>query len=159
MAQEYKVVQFKKGDFQDNYGNWWCDMVLEGFGEPVKIVVKDPMQFEDGMTLYGSIEQKTSKAGKQYNRFKREQKPDTEEKEAYWQEKNMSIRAQWAIGQAVSVHADNIEKVETLANELFEMVDRVSGNVEQARDQEEKVASEVVHEVDDQPINLDDIPF
>lgn len=77
-AQEYEITEFRKGDFQDNYGNTWCDMVLLGVGEPVRIVVKNPLdeQYTVGNKLYGEIKEVTSKAGKAYKRFYREERPE-----------------------------------------------------------------------------------
>lgn len=74
--QEYKILQFKKGDFQDAHLNYWCDMALEGVSEPVRIAVKDPMTYSDGMTLYGHITDETSKAGKPYRRFRKDQRDE-----------------------------------------------------------------------------------
>lgn len=144
MAQEYEVLQFKKGDFQDNYGNYWCDMALKGVGEPVRIAVKDPTQFQDGMTLYGSVETKTSKAGKEYLKFKREEReedPDQQtdkpkQSDEYWEDKNLAIKAQWAIGQAIKLQTAfsqqkndpaslRSSEVEDTAKYLFKMVARV----------------------------------
>lgn len=144
MAQEYEVLQFKKGDFQDNYGNYWCDMALKGVGEPVRIAVKDPTQFQDGMTLYGSVETKTSKAGKEYMKFKREEREDDPDQQSdkpkqsdeYWEDKNSAIKAQFAIKVATEflknsefISDDKLfEATEKYAKEIFAMVDRVKGS-------------------------------
>ena len=77
--KDYKIVVFEKGDFKDDNGNFWCNIGLDGeMNEPVRIVVKDPMDtaFTAGLSIYGHIEVKTSKAGKPYRRFYREKKPD-----------------------------------------------------------------------------------
>lgn len=153
MNQEYEVTQFKKGDFQDLNQNYWCDMGLKGVSEPVKIVVKDPMQFHDGMTLYGHIEEKTSKAGKAYQRFYREQKPEqpshttsspTSAAKPAWQPRDdNAIRAQWAIGQSVGTfkwgegEPVNLDLVVDRARHFYQMVDFVKSsdhiaNVQQA---------------------------
>lgn len=156
MAKEYKLVNFKKGDFQDNYGNYWCDAAFEGVSEPVRWVVKDPMTVEEGELYYGTITQETSKAGKEYNRFRKEQRPEATEQpqlgeqsnrptEEYWADKQAQIRAQWAIGQAVQLYGmqreqvdevlkaasqemDDITYLEKQAKELYAMVDRVKGS-------------------------------
>jgi hypothetical protein len=148
MAQDYKVLQFKKGDFRDNNNNYWCDMALHGVGEPVRIVVKDPTQYHDGMELYGRVEEKTSQAGKQYLRFYREQKDDNQASftaststppapsgqpvKKEWQPRDdNAIRAQWAIGQAVSkvelpfTDASYYQSVESVAKKLYAMVETV----------------------------------
>lgn len=151
MPQEYEVVQFKKGDFKDQNGNFWCDMALKGVGEPVRIVVKDPTQFHDGMTLYGRITEEVGKtSGKPYQRFRREKRDDetrtysqsagtTTKKE--WQPRDDdAIRAQWAIGQASSFFAQveggkasgddpaGYRRVEEIAKQFYAMVDRVKGS-------------------------------
>jgi hypothetical protein len=139
MPQDYEILQFKKGDFQDNFGNYWCDMALKGFGEPVRIAVKDPAQFEAGQTLYGTIETKQSRAGKEYYKFNRQKKEDepygsqksnTTSGKKDWQPRDdNAIRAQWSIGQAMTHFAAKEEvklaDVEKLAKALYVMVDRV----------------------------------
>lgn len=75
-AQTYRVTSFKVTDFTDNYGNSWVNTSLEGHGEPVTMVVKDPSTIEVGKEFYGSIYQATGKSGKQYWRFKRESQED-----------------------------------------------------------------------------------
>lgn len=148
MAQDYEIVQFNKGDFTDPHGNYWCDMALKGVSEPVRIVVKDPLQYKAGLHLYGKITDETSKAGKPYLRFRREQRPDGEQQaslpvaskqgkpdEQYWEDKNSAIKAQWAIGQAVQATKTekplpNLVEVESLAKDFYAMVDRVKGSSE-----------------------------
>lgn len=73
--QEYEVTFFEETDFKDNYGNTWCTVGFLGVGEPVKWVLKDPSTVSVGDKVFGEIEIKTSKAGKDYNKFKRA-KPD-----------------------------------------------------------------------------------
>lgn len=73
MAQKYRVLSFKTTDFKDNYGNSWVNVALEGHGEPVTMVVKDPSSIEVGKEFYGSIYKATGKSGKDYWRFKREE--------------------------------------------------------------------------------------
>jgi hypothetical protein len=139
MPQDYEVLQFKAGDYQDNNQNFWCDMALRGVGEPVRIVVRDPSQFHDGMTLYGKVTEETSRAGKSYLRFRREQKPEQTTPQVValgatppapkteWQPKDQNaIRAQWAIGQACGL-CDKFEPnaILQVAQTLYEMVDVV----------------------------------
>lgn len=76
MAQEYEITDFRKGDFQDQHQNFWCDMVLLGVGEPVRIAVKDPTQYQVGQKLYGRIDEVISKQGKPYKRFFKEERPE-----------------------------------------------------------------------------------
>lgn len=138
MAQEYLVTQFKKGDFQDNHGNYWCDMALKGVGEPVRIVVKDPMQYSDGMTLYGEVKEQESKKGNTYLRFYREQRPDGEAptyankgqdkpNDQYWEDRNDAIKAQWALGRSYEKHGATPEAIKD-ARWLFENANSVGGS-------------------------------
>lgn len=74
---EYEISYFEKGDYQDQNGNYWCNILFKGYSsEPIRIVVKDPMAYSVGQKLYGHLEIKTSQAGKPYNRFYRDKKPD-----------------------------------------------------------------------------------
>lgn len=164
MAQDYKLLQFKPSDFKDQHGNTWCDAAFEGVSEPVKWVVKDPTKAEVGKTYYGEIVQKTSKADKPYQRFYPRQKPEqtSESKDEYWEDKNLSIRAQWAIGQAVQATEMKADQdgydtdVQDLAGRFFLMVDKVKAVGQETPKPEEK--DQVIIPNDD-PINLDDIPF
>lgn len=110
MAQDYTLTSFNPGDFQDPHGNTWCDAAFQGIAEPVKMVVKDPTQYKEGQVVYGEITIATSRAGKPYNRFKRQQKPDQEQGYApksdkkEWQPRDdMAIRAQFAIKSAIAI--------------------------------------------------------
>lgn len=161
--QEYKLKDFKDSDFKDQNSNTWCDAIFEGHGEPVKWVVKDPMKIRVGDSFYGEIKQMTSKAGKQYNRFYRAQKPDhttNAEKDKYWEDKNQTIRAQWAIGQAVSATEMKASDegyeadVQGLASKFYEMVDRVVKGIPKEMDD---VIGDPTLEAD--KFNLDDIPY
>jgi hypothetical protein len=179
-TKDYEVVQFKKGDFQDNYGNFWCDMVLRGIGEPVRIVVKDPTQYHDGMTLYGTIESKVSKAGKGYLRFKKVEKEETPPlsptggttKKEWTPRDDESIKAQWAIRTAVEMFRNwnkerpELEEVEKTAKEFFSMIDRVKTPGPKIVDgmSAEQIASQFgnpdeVFNPGEEPISLSDIPF
>lgn len=189
MSKEYEVLQFKIGDFQDNHGNTWCDMTLQGVSEPVRIVVKDPTKIKDGDKLYGEIKKQTSKAGKDYLRFYRETRPDDSQQgfgnrtggaKPAWQPRDDSaIRAQWAIGQAVTIHMTHApskgftrsDEIEKTAKELFSMVDRVKGSVvtgstnpgetkEFSTMDDGEFASLMAKNLDEgTPINLEEIPF
>lgn len=79
MAQDYKLLKFDPGlenPFKDQNGNLWTTAVFEGIQEEVKWVVKDPSKIQEGNSYYGEVKKATSKAGKDYLRFYREQKPD-----------------------------------------------------------------------------------
>lgn len=137
--KEYELTEFKSSDFKDQNGNVWCDAVFLGVGEPVKWVVKDPSKVVVGQKYYGKITDETSKANKPYQRFRREKRPEDQaqpqgKSKRDWQPRDdAAIRAQWAIGQAMTflvaandVNDGNpIEQAEILAKELYAMVDRV----------------------------------
>lgn len=184
--QEYTITSFKIGDFQDNFGNTWCDITLKDFGEPVKLVLKEPTKTKEGDTLYGSLSLQTGKSGKTYYKFRKELRPDGNTSpvsastdkpgEEYWEDKNAAIRAQFAIKTAVSMIAPNVETflkdktkeetqalLESWAVWFYQAVDRVSGKDAQ---NQEKVAEDIKAKVDEvfpvdeeEPIDLNDIPY
>lgn len=182
-VQDYELTWFTAGDFQDPHGNTWCNAAFVGVSEPVRWVVKDPTAKHVGDKYYGKITQETSKAGKPYLRFRQEQKPEepqtiggnagaTKEDDAYWGEKNSAIKAQWAIGQAIASFpliegkSYSFEQIEERAKEYFAMVDRVKGERLPALPpltpkQQDQVEDEEIKSLmeQEQPINLDDIPF
>jgi len=160
MARDYEVLDFKKGTFKDDYGNWYCNMALKGVGEPVTIAVKDPTQFETGMTLYGTIETKTSRAGKEYLKFKREQKEESVgtqgvAQKGSWQpespERQDSINRSVAINNAAVVFQGTgveAERVIAYADSFYTWL----------------TAARATTAVDEtftgtEPVNLDDIPY
>lgn len=137
--QEYKVMEFNTTDFQDYFGNTWCNVAFEGVSEPVKWIVKDPTKVKIDQRVYGEITDETSKANKPYRRFRSKPRPEgvenapQQQTDEYWAERNNTIRAQWAIGQSMVWQTTkgkhelvNVEEIEVLAKELFTMVDRVS---------------------------------
>lgn len=77
MAQTYKVTSVKVGDqWSNSYGTFQSiAMALEGVGEPVNInrkVNEDGTykEISEGDELYGDLELKTGKSGKEYYKFK-----------------------------------------------------------------------------------------
>lgn len=168
MAQDYKLKSFEASDFKDNNNNFWCTAVFEGVGEPLKWVVRDPTKIVVGDEYFGEIRDWTSAAGKVWPRFYREEKPEqnhgqsqgggqTAKKE--WQPRDdNAIRAQWAIGQAVSTHdwakgTTNYGFIEERAKEFYTMVDRVKGS------SDVPPQDTIAPVVEGEPFNLDDIPF
>lgn len=71
---EYKLVdvEIPKEVFKDHNGNEWITAVFEGFGEPVKWVVKDSTKIRVGETYQGEIKDWTSTKGKTMPRFYRD---------------------------------------------------------------------------------------
>jgi hypothetical protein len=111
----YTIKQFKVGDFTDQNGNKWCDILFDEYAsEPMRIVVKDPSQYTVGQKLYGHIETKESKAGKPYQRFYRDKQPDFHGgssggsapagKSSYVPKDEGLIMAQWALGRTYEKH-------------------------------------------------------
>lgn len=141
MNKTYTLTAFEKGDFTDPHGNIWCTGVLQGIGEPVKMVVKDPSRFEAGMELFGEVKTVPTKKDptKSYLRFYRA-KPD--EQQGFNNQgggkpsrDDNHIRAQWAIGQSMVWQSTRstsglvkVEEIEVLAKELYSMVDRVKNS-------------------------------
>lgn len=75
--QDYKITYFEAGNFTDDHGNTWCNVLFEGAqNEQIRIVVKDPSKHAIGQVLYGHIEEKMSKANKPYLRFIKDTKPE-----------------------------------------------------------------------------------
>src|SRR3712207_6271115 len=100
MAQEYKIKSVKKRDeYRNGYGTFQnYALVLEGVGEPVKMSKSVPVVTEpqDGDTIFGQLhEVRTADGLKSYYEFKPGRPKTTTDDR---------IRAQWAIGQAVSVY-------------------------------------------------------
>lgn len=152
-SQEYTISFFKVGDFTDKNNNVWCEILFEEkSNEPMRIVVKDPSSYHVGQKLFGHVELKTSQAGKPYNRFYRDKRPDFEPQghigvgtgqpigafvpKKEWQPRDdKAIQAQWAIGQAVSMfNAESLKAeqsqtaiatIEVWAKRFFAMIDRV----------------------------------
>lgn len=150
MASDYRVKTVKATGEPDQYGvtNYWVG--FEGHQNDVLIRAKNAP--EVGGMEYGTVSQETSKAGKQYFKFKREQKdggnfhseaPSTSFKgkpKSEYVDHHESIKAQWAIGQALSKFKEGcyecsgadrvtlLSNIEDFAKELYEMSERVAGN-------------------------------
>lgn len=143
MSQEYRIIQFTPSDFKDQMSNFWCDVVFEGVSEPCKWVMqaKTIPTIQVGEAVYGHIEQMTSKAGKTYNRFKKDQLPEkapdpqtpatTHSAPAVdWDAKDRNIRAQFAIKAAIAYGTPEtpLADIEASAKAFYAMVDRVAGS-------------------------------
>jgi len=183
MAQEYILRSFEKGDFQDAHGNYWCTAAFEGFGEPVKWVVKDPTKPQEGRSYYGEITEQTSKAGKPYWRFYKKQRQDAPQNAAgtAWKDTSDGQRQGMCMNNAAAyINLRNANEdmpakdwaamVHEFAKALYELGGlENTPEVEVAGQQrtlvemfnETRAAREdTVHPVnEDEPINLDDIPF
>lgn len=143
MAADYRVKTVKEaGGEPDQYGvvGYW--VTFEGHENSALMRAKNAPVV--GGMEYGNVTKETSKAGKEYYKFKREQREDgapsrpsstvsnTPKKE--WVDHSDDIKAQWAIGQAVQLavahdpaKAWGMDDIEPLAKEFYSMVDRVKG--------------------------------
>lgn len=167
-TKDYEVVQFKAGTFMDNYQNYWCDMALKGISEPVRIAVKDPTQFHDGMVLYGTIDHAKSKSNKPYLRFKRIEKKEesapaslaTDKAASGWSHENPerqdSINRSVALNDAALVYQGTgvaAESITEMADAFYAWLRGPVGAVNDV------FGADTVHDVKDEPINLEDIPY
>lgn len=133
-SKDYEVSSFKPGDFVDPHGNYWCEAAFKGVSEPVRWVVKDPTSVQVGQVVYGRVTDETSKAGKPYLRFRREQKEDNERTtQTYapkkeWQPRDDDrIAAQWALGRSYEKHGATTEAIVD-AQWLYKNIATVSGS-------------------------------
>jgi hypothetical protein len=190
-VQDYEIIDFKAGDFKDNYNNYYCTMALRGISEAVTIATPDPTKFHTGMLLYGTIEHKISRAQKPYLKFKRMQKEDAPtaprpqaefmapaaapKKE--WQpespERQHSINRSVALNNAAAVNVGKTaEVVLATADAFYEWLDGSpvkTVSPEEERAQKQASADEArlrntfqedeVYPVEDEPIDLNQIPF
>lgn len=126
---------------------------------------------EVGEKVYGHIEMAKSGKSTKFKRAKKEEIPQEEQTtlaptganprpaDDYWNDKDASIRAQWAIGQAKDWALGNdmdFDEIEVVANEFFGMVQRVKGGLSVA--DVKKAIPDVVVEPEDGPITYEDIP-
>lgn len=139
MAQEYKLLQLKTSDFQDQHGNTWATAAFEGVSEPVRWVVKDPSTIKENETYYGDIKQQESKSGRPYLRFYRAKKEDRPAKRD-----DSAIQAQWAINQSreyiqfqLGDRATLTEILDT-AKLFYQMIDHVKGSSEAPKETKEE---------------------
>lgn len=183
--QEYTLVdvEIPKVPFTDTNGNHWITAVFEGYGEPVKWVIKDPKTAIVGEKYYGEIKDWTSAKGKTMPRFFRKPRPDNDTspgqshtgttagyQKKEWQPRDDDrIVAQWAIGQAtqiaiatrktIDLKSSPLDEIETWAKELFAMVDRVKQGTPTAKEDRDEDAEMRRLAAMGEEINLDDIPY
>jgi hypothetical protein len=126
---------------RDNYGNHKGSVIFDEYpAQPVDATFKEPPAV--GAKKYGSIEEYNTKAGKTRVKYVSAQRPKegftpSAGGKTYQPRDDMAIRAQWAIGQAVSVYNASASKdpnmdmtgyIESLAKKFYAMVDRVKGS-------------------------------
>lgn len=182
MGQKYtitKVSQEPPREHVNSYGTtYYIKVMLDKHDKPVTIGKKQPNSLKVGDTVYGRVVPTQYDADK----WQGEQEPATQTStphQTYTPKDQDTIKAQWAIGQAAGmmrVYIQNMEKfdnpfeaferIEREAKEFYAMVDRVrlsapitKESVEQTFSDGSPVPDQVHLPVDDEPINLDDIPF
>lgn len=122
------------------HNNVWQTIILEGYDPKVKISVKEAHKAGD--QIYGDVTKEQSKAGAEYYRFRKQQVPDGVERP-----------------QQTTLPANNSELM-TLVKEIHAVV---VANKAESRDVAtiaDRAAEEtILDDIDDEPVNLDDIPF
>lgn len=127
MSKEYTIQGLKKSStWRDAYGEYTSyALALKEFGEPVKLNKSMPIDKEPvaGDRIYGQLIQEDVN-GKTYYRLL--PKPRPAEDKAL-----LEARAEWAIGQAVSIYCSNdtsreaYENIEREAKHFYNMVNKV----------------------------------
>lgn len=186
-AKDYTIREFKAGTFQDQNGNLWCDMVLEeNPSEPVRIVVKDPTKFSNGMKIYGKIKAMTSQQGKQYYRFFREKHPDSAPTSGKYDSAGqkhgncLKIAADFYLAKGVAsmTEDDFVRAIQELSSKLFTIqipdtvvtetnsvqgstmpIREVGRSTPEMQSLAKTFTPDAVVPVPEEEINLDDIPF
>lgn len=131
----------------DNYGNYWYTVIIDG--KKLRQLAKNPP--ETGQR-YGEITKETSKAGKEYFRFRPKQVPDG------------VSPAEMPSGpsQGVSM-AQSSSEILTLLRDIQSRLKRLMGEDEATEAMEDKVrevATETKQAMEEEaPISLEDIPF
>jgi hypothetical protein len=126
---------------RDNHGNFKGSVHFDEDERQADATFKT--QPEKGDKKYGDLVEYETRSGNKRLKFQRTDRPldgqtsltpANDHKGEYWDDKNAQIRAQWAIGQALKwlkisdvSKEPNYDNVETLAKEVFAMVDRVKG--------------------------------
>lgn len=183
MSQEYKITKVsadKPREWPNPHGGtvYYIKVMLEGHDKPVSVGKKAPDALKPGFTVYGTIEPSDLPEDK----FKAEVKPEFNSPKdgVNWEERNNSIRAQFAIKAAVQAVGTTpppdaqvkdktalgtyFDNVEYTARQFYQMVDRltkpeVKATLDDDFDGPHHDADELNSLVDSEPINLDDIPF
>lgn len=126
MAQEYTVKRVSSKppkEVDGAYGKvYYITVQLEDHDKFVQIGKKSPDSIKPGDTLYGHIEETDFPTDK----FKSERKPN----QGFGNKDNSEIKAQMAIKAAVQLlqgHTQDLDTVESVAKDIYKMVERVKG--------------------------------
>lgn len=173
---EYKVTKVsgqEPREYTNEYGTtYYIKVQVEGHDKPIEVGKKQKDGVKVGDVLYGTITDTQYKTDK----FKSEPKPFGGNSGGFQKpvRDDSHIRAQWAIGQAMThfAHKEEVglDKVEKLAGALFQMVDRVKTIQAQEPKAETKgkydddiafvkELGDSINDIVDKPIELSEIPF
>ena len=174
---EYRITGVKKGDqWESSYGQFQSyALALSGLGEPVQLNKKVPVNKEPevGDVLTGTVEEKTSKAGRPYYKFKAENNFQQKNGKSGYDSDGMawgnSLTNAVSVVTQVTKSGDDAYSVARDALEIAKLFyDARPGatavTTETPQNQVtmstfEKKQDVVVTDISDDPINLDDIPF
>jgi len=170
-VKTWQAWEDKENDdvIRDKFGNYKGSVTFEEYNsEPVDATFKE--QPKVGDKKFGTVEEYTTSKGSTRLKFQRANRPEMETKsqgstapKKDWQPRDDAhIKAQWAIGQAMTeftsipydirrTMADNMSAVEYRAKELFAMVDRVKDSTIEASTPAPQVQAEDSTRIEDEP--------
>jgi len=149
METKYYTISWvsKPSAQPDNHGNYWYNLKLEGYEYNVAILAKNEPTV--GQRIYGKVtkEEKKSKPGEHYYRFRKEQVPDTSN-----------------VGSPYSGTADDTPKEyqdEDRVGDILQLVKEIHKAVGAVSDYEERTerVAETFDVDTDEPVDLSEIPF
>jgi len=174
---EYRITGVKKGDqWESSYGTFQSyALALDGLGEPVQLNKKVPVRQEPsiGDVLTGSVEEKTSKAGRPYYRFKAEnnfqQKSNGNKYDSDGMAWGNSLTNAVSVVTQVTKSGDDAYSVARDALEIAKLFFEARPGHTVVNETPQlpvttgttapKKPDVVVEDISDDPINLADIPF
>jgi hypothetical protein len=171
-----------QGGEPDQHGNMWQTIVLDGYEPKVKILTKNAVN--KGDQLYGQITNEESKAGNKYYRFRKEQVP---EGQPLPQRSSVSSPSAKTHGSSNQDREDGMAWGNALTNatnlviafkgdDVYKATDQIieiatilfqarGGNVQDETEKTEtkltpaQTGETVLEDIDDEPVDLSDIPF
>lgn len=173
---EYRITGVKKGDqWESSYGTFQSyALALSGLGEPVQLNKKVPVNQEPsvGDVLTGTVEEKTSKAGKPYYRFKAETNFQKSNGKGGYDSDGMawgnSLTNAVSVVTQVTKSGDDAYSVARDALEIAKLFFEARPGATAVQTETPRLPvtegstarkPDVVADVPDDEINLDDIPF
>lgn len=170
MAQTYKVQFANKLDGQDQYGNVTYSVKFESEADSCLVRVKGDRVVTPGQEMYGRIDSLTSKTGKPYKKFVREQQDDQsggfKPRSTGGQDRGDGMRQGMSINNAAAYIIHLSEKgAEQLSAEEWakKVVDYARAlyirSEDIAKEADEDLKKEVMEAFgSDQPVDLSEIP-